>query len=108
MFQAQQSLGRHICSASASTQYYPDDITQKVFFDISKGGEMVGRVVMGLYGKELPKTVENFRALCTEEKGFGFKKCAFHRVIKSFMIQGDRCFSSMHPSSECSWRTRIR
>ncbi|RDD40347.1 Peptidyl-prolyl cis-trans isomerase H [Trichoplax sp. H2] len=64
-----------------------------VFFDISIGGQEVGRMKMELFADAVPKTAENFRQFCTGEYRtagvpVGYKECQFHRVIKDFMVQG--------------------
>lgn len=60
----------------------------RVFLDVTSDGSTLGRIVVELRNDIVPKTSENFRALCTGEKGFGFKGSTFHRIIPGFMIQG--------------------
>ncbi|GMH23657.1 hypothetical protein Nepgr_025500 [Nepenthes gracilis] len=71
------------------------EITHRVFLDIDMDNQRLGRIVIGLFGSVVPKTAENFRALCTGKKGKGasgkplhYKKTPFHRIIPGFMIQG--------------------
>ncbi len=59
-----------------------------IFLDVEADGETLGRIVIELRPDIVPKTAENFRALCTGEKGYGYKDSTFHRIIPDFMIQG--------------------
>ncbi|KAK2961246.1 putative Peptidyl-prolyl cis-trans isomerase B [Blattamonas nauphoetae] len=63
-------------------------ITDKVYIDVEIGGAHSGRIIIGLFGNTVPKTVKNFIGLATHKHGYGYKGSIFHRCIKGFMIQG--------------------
>ena len=65
-------------------------VTKIAWFDMTIGGEAIGRIEVGLFGNTVPKTADNFATLAdpNNDKGFSYKGSKFHRVIKDFMIQG--------------------
>jgi len=71
-------------------QVATEKITDKVFFIVQLGPSPIGRLVIGLYGEDVPKTVNNFKSLCTgnNTNGDTYKGSLFHRIIKGFLLQG--------------------
>lgn len=71
------------------------EVTEEAFLDVTIDGDFAGRITVGLFGRAVPRTVANFVALCTGEKGVGacgkplhYKGSPFHRCIPGFMVQG--------------------
>jgi peptidyl-prolyl isomerase H (cyclophilin H) len=93
----------------ASTTSSPNPI---VFFDITLGGEPLGRIKMALHADVVPRTAENFRQFCTgeslDEKGRpqGYKGTRFFRVIADFMLQGGDFINGDGTGSTCIYGTR--
>merc|ERR1711915_338958 len=76
------------CSTQSAAQASGPKVTDKVFFDMSIGGQAVGTIEIGLFGEVVPKTVKNFATLAQRTAPEGYKNSIFHRVIKNFMLQG--------------------
>ena len=80
--------GRASADATCAPNACDHRVTDRVFFDVTIGDEPAGRITIGLFGDDAPRTTANFKALCAGDKGFGYANSIFHRVIPNFMIQG--------------------
>eukprot|EP00546_Thalassionema_frauenfeldii_P007416 CAMPEP_0178912568 /NCGR_PEP_ID=MMETSP0786-20121207/10345_1 /TAXON_ID=186022 /ORGANISM="Thalassionema frauenfeldii, Strain CCMP 1798" /LENGTH=199 /DNA_ID=CAMNT_0020585185 /DNA_START=44 /DNA_END=643 /DNA_ORIENTATION=- len=87
-FAPSSKAGFHVARRAYSRSASMLMANPKVFFDMEVGGSEVGRITFELNADVVPKTAENFRALCTGEHGYGYKGSSFHRVIPQFMCQG--------------------
>ncbi|GLC34824.1 hypothetical protein PLESTM_000244000 [Pleodorina starrii] len=79
-------LGVAAAAALAYRTFREPQVTQRVFLDFEVDGRPAGRVVVGLYGKEAPLTCENFAALASHERGFGYRGCPVHRVMRGWSV----------------------
>lgn len=86
--ECQQNLLKHQKGQTSLTAELSKETNPVVFFDVCADDQPLGRITMELFSNVVPQTAENFRALCTGEKGFGYKHSIFHRVIPDFVCQG--------------------
>ncbi|KAJ7787957.1 cyclophilin-like domain-containing protein [Mycena leptocephala] len=82
------SVARAIRSFTSSSRLAAPSAGASTIFDIHINATPSGRIVFKLYDTEVPRTAQNFRELATMEHGFGYRGCAFHRIIPAFMLQG--------------------
>ncbi|KAI1285246.1 Peptidyl-prolyl cis-trans isomerase 6 [Halotydeus destructor] len=75
---------------SVQAEKKPIDVTHKSIFDVSQGGKPLGQITIGLFGKLVPRTVQNFATFSSAQgyQGLSYAGSKFHRVIPNFMIQG--------------------
>uniref|UniRef100_A0A9J7Z7I0 E3 SUMO-protein ligase RanBP2 n=2 Tax=Cyprinus carpio TaxID=7962 RepID=A0A9J7Z7I0_CYPCA len=84
----QSSMSQTDAAQTSAAEALSRDSNPVVFFDMAVDDEDAGRIVMELFAHIVPRTAENFRALCTGEMGFGYRRSVFHRIIPDFMCQG--------------------
>uniref|UniRef100_A0A9J7ZMU4 E3 SUMO-protein ligase RanBP2 n=1 Tax=Cyprinus carpio carpio TaxID=630221 RepID=A0A9J7ZMU4_CYPCA len=84
----QSSMSQTDAAQTSAAEALSRDSNPVVFFDISIDEEHAGRVVMELFAHIVPRTAENFRALCTGEMGFGYRRSVFHKIVPGIMCQG--------------------
>ncbi|MFO1066138.1 MAG: peptidylprolyl isomerase [Pirellulales bacterium] len=120
VFSALFALLMTSCAASAQMSPSTAEVTNKVYFDIEIDGKEAGRIVISLFGKDVPKTAENFRTLCTGEKGNGnqadpltYKGSVFHRIILNSCFKAATSPTATEPAArsiygEVRARTSIR
>ncbi|XP_014298966.1 peptidyl-prolyl cis-trans isomerase E isoform X1 [Microplitis demolitor] len=85
---AGETLNKDDVTSKILTTTIKEKRNPQVYFDISVGKHELGRIIMMLRADIVPKTAENFRCLCTHEKGYGYQGSLFHRIIPDFMCQG--------------------
>ncbi|XP_074106723.1 peptidyl-prolyl cis-trans isomerase E isoform X1 [Cotesia typhae] len=85
---AGETLNKDNSTSNILTTTVKEKRNPQVYLDISAGKYELGRIIIMLRADIVPKTAENFRCLCTHEKGYGYQGSIFHRIIPDFMCQG--------------------
>lgn len=91
----EENANKNVQSADDNSTNAKSKSNPQVFFDIKIGGQYAGRIRILLRKDVTPMCAENFRALCTHEKGYGFRNSIFHRVIPDFMVRKGNFYLSI-------------